>query len=312
MVGSRGRRPPRQDSGGSRQQHGGDVEPGPDATTAAAQVAPAPQPIAAPLAEDRPPLLSLVIPAYNEGERLAPSLATIRDYLDGLGIEYEVIVVSDGSTDGTAALVERLSRDQPWLRAMAYQPNRGKGYAVRTGMLAARGRYLMFTDADLSIPIAIAADFLAALRDGYDIAIASRWHPDSTNVVLPPPARRVMGSVFRWCVRRLVISDVRDTQCGCKAYRAEVARNLFGAQRIERFSFDAEVIFLAARAGYRIKEVPFALRHTGGSSVRPVRDSLLMLRDLLRIRLYAARGLYRGLAPRDGLPTGQPVPQRQQ
>ncbi len=258
---------------------------------------PLPATAAARAAEEEPqPLLSLIVPAYNEGERLGPSLAAIHEYLTGSGIDYEIIVVSDGSTDGTTELVERLGAEQPYLRALGYRANRGKGYAVRTGVLAARGRYVMFTDADLSIPIDITADFLDALRGDYDIAIASRWHPASTNVVPPPLRRRIMGRVFRWCVRRLVVSDVRDTQCGCKAYRADVARNLFRAQRVERFSFDAEVIFLAARAGYRIKEVPFALRSTDGSRVRPVQDSLLMLRDLARIRLNAARGVYRGLA----------------
>lgn len=254
----------------------------------------------APLTEELQPLLSLVIPAYNEGERLARSLMVVHEYLSNSGIAYEVIVVSDGSTDGTAALAERLSGELPQLRVVEHRVNRGKGYAVRTGVLAARGHYVMFTDADLSIPIDITADFVDALRNGYDIAIASRWHPASTSVAPPPLPRRIMGSVFRWFVRRLVTSDVRDTQCGCKAYRANVARNLFSTQRIERFSFDAEVMFLAARAGYRIKEVPFALHFSDGSSVRPVRDAVLMLRDLLRIRLYAARGDYRGLACKDG------------
>ncbi|CAA9542181.1 MAG: hypothetical protein AVDCRST_MAG88-103 [uncultured Thermomicrobiales bacterium] len=254
----------------------------------------APQTAAHPeeIRQEQRPLLSLIVPAYNEGDRIAPSLAEMREYLDAAGLDYELLVINDGSTDGTAELVERLGDDQPRLRPLGYRANRGKGHAVRTGVAAARGEFVMFTDADLSIPISITADFLAALRDGYDIAIASRWHPASTNVVPPPPLRRVMGGVFRWCVRRLVTSDVRDTQCGCKAYRAEVARDLFSRQRIDRFSFDAEVIFLAARAGYRIKEVPFALRYTPGSSVRPLRDSLLMLRDLVRIRLRAARGGY--------------------
>lgn len=258
------------------------------ATTAAA--------VASPIPTEGRPLLSLILPAYNEGERIAPSLAEVADYFTGAGIEHEIIVVSDGSTDGTVALIERLRQDQPRLRLVSYDVNRGKGYAIRAGVAAARGEYVMFTDADLSIPIAITADFLAALRGGYDVAIASRWHPASSNAVPPPLPRRVMGGVFRWWVRRLVTSDVRDTQCGCKAYRAEVARQLFAVQRIDRFSFDAEVIFLAARAGYRIKEIPFALRHTPGSSVRPLRDPVLMLRDLVRIRLNAALGKYGGLA----------------
>lgn len=254
-----------------------------------------PSPVTA-RAEHRP-LLSLIVPAYNEGEGLASSLTEMAQYLAGAGIDHEIIVVDDGSTDGTADLLARLGGEQPRLRGVGYRLNRGKGHAIRTGVEEARGQYVMFTDADLSIPIGITAKFLQALRGGYDIAIASRWHPASTNAVPPPLSRRVMGVIFRWFVRRLVISDVRDTQCGSKAYRAEVARNLFAQQRIDRFSFDAEVIFLAARAGYRIKEIPFALRHTPSSSIRPLRDSLLMLRDLGRIRLNAARGCYRGLAP---------------
>jgi glycosyltransferase involved in cell wall biosynthesis len=265
-------------------------------TATSARLAPtAAAAIAAPPSAAHRPLLSLIIPAYNEGARIAPSLAEAAAYLAASGLDYEIIVVNDGSTDGTAALIERLSAGRQDLRLVSYEINRGKGHAIRAGVAAARGDYIMFTDADLSIPIAITAEFLGALRGGYDIAIASRWHPRSSNAVPPPLRRRVMGGVFRWCVRRLVVSDVRDTQCGCKAYRADVARNLFARQRIDRFSFDAEVIFLAARAGYRIKEVPFALRHTPGSSVRPLRDSTLMLRDLLRIRLNAMLGRYSGL-----------------
>ena len=252
----------------------------------------APEPATASAVAHPRPLFSLIVPAYNEGRRLGQSLRAMLAYFEGAGYPYEILVVDDGSTDNTSALIAEAAAAHPAVQALVYHPNRGKGYAVRAGMLAARGAYLMFTDADLSIPIGITADFLAALQGGYDIAIASRWHPDSSNIVPPPLPRRVMGAIFRWCVRRLVISDVRDTQCGCKAYRADVARRLFGQSRIDRFSFDAEVVFLASRAGYRIKEVPFALRYTPGSSVRPVRDSLLMLRDLARIRINAARGLY--------------------
>jgi dolichyl-phosphate beta-glucosyltransferase len=238
------------------------------------------------------PFLSLIVPAYNEGRRIGTSLAAMSAYLGASGFAYEIIAVNDGSTDDTAAILADAGTRDAHLRAISYAPNRGKGCAVRTGMLAARGEYHMFIDADLSIPIEIAPDLLAALKGGHDIAIASRWHPHSSKSVPPPLPRRVMGSIFRWCVHRLVVSDVRDTQCGCKAYRADVSRRLFALSQIDRFSFDAEVIFLAARLGYRVKEVPFALRHIPGSSVRPVRDSLLMLRDLLRIRLNALRGVY--------------------
>lgn len=252
-----------------------------------------PEPQAMAAAQPAPaPLLSLIVPAYNEGQRLAPSLAAMSAFFRAAGFPYEILVVDDGSTDETAAIIAAAVAADPALRAAGYGANRGKGHAVRTGMLAARGDYLMFTDADLSIPLSITDEFLDALRGDYDIAIASRWHPASKNAVPPPPIRRAMGAIFRWCVRRLVISDVRDTQCGCKAYRAEAARYLFSRSRIDRFSFDAEVIFLAARAGYRIKEVPFVLHYSPGSSVRPLRDSLLMVRDLLRIRLNALRGVY--------------------
>lgn len=251
-----------------------------------------PEPAPAPATASQRPVLSLLVPAYNEAVRIVSSLREIDTFLTGTGLAFEVIVICDGSTDGTVALVEGLRVDYPALQVISYPQNRGKGYAIRTGVAAARGEYIMFTDADLSIPIAIATDFLTALRGDYDLAIASRWHPASRKITPPPWPRRIMGTVFRWCVRHLVISNVRDTQCGCKAYRAAVARDLFGRQQIDRFSFDAEVIFLAVRAGYRITEVPFALRHTDGSNIRPVRDSLMMLRDLLRIRLNAARGRY--------------------
>lgn len=239
------------------------------------------------------PCLTVIVPAYNEGPRLGSSLREIGEYLRGADIDYELLVVNDGSTDGTAALLATLRQTEPRLRAICHEINRGKGHAVRSGVAAARGRYVMFIDADLTIPIQIATAMVGALEGGYDMAVASRWHPGSGYAVQPPLYRRVLGRAFRWCVRALIVSDVRDTQCGCKAYRREVARDLFGRQRLDHFSFDAEVVFLAARAGYRIKELPATLRHHEGSTVRPWRDMPLMLRDLLRIRLNAARGLYR-------------------
>ena len=133
---------------------------------------------------------------------------------------------------------------------------------------------------------------LTALDDGYDIAVASRRHPDSV-VAIPSLKRRVMGRGFRWLVSTLLVRGVSDTQCGGKAYRAEVARVLFARQRIDHFSFDAEVLFLAERAGYRIKETPVKIHHRDGSSIRPVRDAARMTLDLMRIRLFALRGLYR-------------------
>ena len=238
------------------------------------------------------PLLSVIVPAYNEEQRIPSTIATISCYLDEAGIDYEVIVVSDGSTDGTAEVTQRLVDRYPRLRLVAYQPNHGKGYAVRTGVAAARGTYVMFTDADLTVPITIVDDFLTALQDGYDIAVASRRHPASHVESPPPPLRRAMGEIFNWFVRHLIVSTPRDTQCGSKGYRAEVARRLFARQRIDHFSFDAEVIYLAVHDGYRIKEVPATLRYVPTTTIRPMHDSLVMLRDLVRIRLNALRGAY--------------------
>ena len=239
----------------------------------------------------RCPLLSVIVPAYNERDRIAASIASMTEYLARCVVSYELIVVSDGSTDGTDEIARRQARTDPRLRVLSLPRNRGKGQAVKSGIAAARGEYIMFIDADLTIPISIVADFRAALDGGADIAIASRRHPASS-VIGASPSRRVMSAVFAWCVRRLIVSDIGDTQCGAKIYRAIVAQPLFAAQRIDHFGFDAEVLYLARRAGFRIEEVPVTLRYRAGSSIRPLRDALLMARDILRIRLYAWRGDY--------------------
>lgn len=237
--------------------------------------------------------LSIIIPCYNEEQRIGPTLAEIERHFAGTGTAYELLVVDDGSTDGTVDLVAARARLHGALSIIANRPNRGKGHAVRTGALAARGEIVMFTDADLSIPITIVDDFRRALDAGADIVIASRAHPASREAVRPPLSRRIMTRIFRRVVHLLLpVGGIEDTQCGCKAYRAAVARDLFGRQTVDGFSFDAEVLFLAQRAGYRVREVPFVLRHSPASTVRPVRHALLMVRDLLHIRLNALRGVY--------------------
>jgi dolichyl-phosphate beta-glucosyltransferase len=255
------------------------------------------------------PLLSVVIPCYNEEQRIGPTLVEIERHFAASGLSYELIVVDDGSTDGTLDLVAARARLNGALLVIGNKPNRGKGHAVRTGMLAARGQFVMFTDADLSIPIGIVDDFLTAFRAGYDIVVASRAHPRSREVVHPPLSRRVMTRLFRRVVHLLLpVGEVQDTQCGCKAYRREVARDLFSRQVVNGFSFDAEVLFLAARAGYSAYEVPFVLTHSPASTVRPVRHALLMVRDLLRIRVNALRGVYDRPATQPPLaPVGQPA-----
>lgn len=240
------------------------------------------------------PLLSIVIPCYNEEQRIGATLAEIERHFAGGGLAYELLVVDDGSTDGTVDLVSARAHLNGALRVIPTRVNRGKGHAVRTGILAARGEVVMFTDADLSIPITIVDEFLAHIRAGDDIVVASRAHPASRQQVRPPLSRRVMTRIFRRVVHLLLpVGGVRDTQCGCKAYRQAVARDLFGRQVIDGFSFDAEVLYLARRARYRVREVPFVLTHSPASTVRPVRHALLMVRDLLKIRWYALRGGYK-------------------
>lgn len=238
------------------------------------------------------PTLSVIVPVYNESHRIAQTVAEINGYARASGIDLEILVVDDGSTDDTARIVRDLASSDCRIRALGYPENRGKGRAVRHGVMASRGVYVMFLDADLAIPISIIQLFLTALDEGYDIAVASRRHPDSV-VAIPSLKRRVMGRGFRWLVSTLLVRGVSDTQCGGKAYRAEVARELFARQRIDHFSFDAEVLFLAERAGYRIKETPVEIHHRDGSSIRPVRDAARMTLDLMRIRLFALRGFYR-------------------
>jgi dolichyl-phosphate beta-glucosyltransferase len=263
----------------------------------AARMAPAAaRPMTTDAAQSRPttnstPFLSIVIPCYNEEQRIGPTLAEIERHFAASGLAYELLVVDDGSTDGTADLVAARARLNGCLRVISTRPNGGKGHAVRTGALAARGQVIMFTDADLSIPIGIVDDFLRAIGAGDDIVIASRAHPQSREQVRPPLSRRIMTRVFRRIVHLLLpVGGIRDTQCGCKAYRREIARDLFSRQTIDGFSFDAEVLHLAHRAGYRVTEVPFILSHSPASTVRPVRHAVTMVRDLLSIRLNSLRG----------------------
>lgn len=241
--------------------------------------------------------LSVVVPTYNEARIIEHSLEAICLYLDARGVSYEVIVVDDGSTDGTFAVTESAARRLNQARGGCVRPLRadahhGKGAAVGNGVLAARGAIVMYLDADLSIPIAIADDFLKRIASGVDAAIASRFIAGSRSDAASL-TRRVLSVVFRNLVRTLLVSEFSDTQCGAKAWRREVAQDLFRQKRLDGFAFDAEVLYLAVQRGYRIVEVPFTLAKSNGSSVRFISHSSRMLCDLLRIRVNNARGLYR-------------------
>ena len=238
-------------------------------------------------------MLTLVLPAYNEARRIEESLGRCAEFFRDREISGEIILADDGSTDATAAIFHRAKVAHTHL-GLAFKvlrlPHRGKGAAVRAGMQAATGDPIVFLDADLTIPVEIIDLFIGALDSGADIAIASRYVPGS--IVDRPWWRRVMGDVFRAVVHLLVPTNIRDTQCGGKMYTAEAAKDLFAKQRLNGFAFDAEVLFLARRAGYTVREVPFALRQHGETRIDFLADTPKMLRDLFVIRLNDVRGLY--------------------
>jgi len=236
------------------------------------------------------PRLSIIVPAYNEERRLPHSLERLAGYIAGLDRAADVIVVENGSTDGTADVVRSYQRTMPYLHLLQVTA-RGKGWAVRAGMLAATGDYLMFCDADFSMPVEETERFLTLLDDGAPIVIASRELPSSRRHD-EPPRRHAMGRFYNRVVRALVVDGIDDTQCGFKAFHRAVARDLFNLQRTRGWAFDAELLYLARRRGYAVYQLPIDWYYDGDSRVRQMSDSLSMLGETLRIRAYAALHFY--------------------
>lgn len=230
-------------------------------------------------------MLSVVVPAFDEAQRLPPTLARIREYLDAQNEEYEVIVVDDGSRDSTADLAEQVGSTWPQLSVIRLGRNQGKGAAVRAGMLQARGDHRLFTDADLSTPIDELPQLRAQLHDRCAVAIASRALPLSQIDVHQPGRRETMGRMYNRLLRVVALPGLHDTQCGFKVFTAEAAAACFGPLRTKGFGFDAEVLLRARRLGWTVAEVPVRWSHREDSRVSPVRDSARTLLDLLRLRL---------------------------
>lgn len=241
--------------------------------------------------------VSVVIPAYNEAERIPETLSQVVKYLDGLGRTYEVLVVDDGSTDGTASLVAEFARESGAAVRVIRRPHAGKGAAVRAGMLAARGRFRLLCDADLSMPADGFDRFIPLLEAGVPVVIGSREVPGAHRYN-EPAHRHLMGRVYNRIIQLLVLPGIEDTQCGFKGFRAEAALELFGRQTLDGFGFDVEILFIARRLGYTVREVPVEWYYMPGSKVKPLRDTWRMFRDALRVRLNALCGRYDGL-PRD-------------
>lgn len=240
--------------------------------------------------------LSVVIPAFNEAERLPPTLVRMREFLDGWGGSYEIVVVDDGSRDDTVARAEAAG-----VRVLRNGVNRGKGYSVRHGMLAARGERRLMSDADLSTPMDELPRLLKFMDAGYGVVIASRALPGANLEVRQPWYRENMGRLFNLCVRLLALPGLQDTQCGFKLFSALAARDAFTAARLDGFSFDVEALFLARRHGHRIAEIPVTWRNDAASRVGAFTGFVAFL-DLLRIRSNAWTGRYEtGPAGRDPL-----------
>jgi len=236
---------------------------------------------------------TVVVPAFDEESRIERTLLEMVEYFRARKTPAEIVVVDDGSQDGTSSVVARVSHRSPEVRLIRLAQNHGKGYAVRTGMVNARGARVLLADADGATPIAELARLEALLSGGAAIAVGSRVVPPGANVnVRRRWYRHVMGRTFHFLVRWLTVRGVQDTQCGFKLFRSSVAHDLFSRMRMSGFSFDVEVLLMAQRRGYRIAEVPVNWTHQPGSKVRVVRDSLRMAADLLAIRANQLRGDY--------------------
>ena len=236
------------------------------------------------------PALSIVIPAYNEAARLPDSLATVRRYLATLPYPCEVVVADDGSTDSTQGVIKRLMRNWPALRLVS-GPHTGKGGAVRAGVLAATGDYIALADADFSMPVKEFDRFKPDLFGTYDVAIGSREAPGARRYD-EPFHRHLMGRVFNALVQLMLLPGIQDTQCGFKCLRGAVAHELCQQQTITGWGFDVELLYIARKRGYSIREVPISWYYMPGSRINPLRDTLTMLRDILTIRANGKRGLY--------------------
>lgn len=236
--------------------------------------------------------LSIVIPAYNEEKRIGKTLHKIISYLDSCSYPYEIIVVNDGSADRTSAIVKECCIKHKQVQLLESVTNHGKGLSVKKGVLSAHGQYVLFSDADLSTPIEEIEKLMDWFENGYDIAIGSRGLKESDIQVHQPWYRESMGKTFNLLVRLIVVKGIKDTQCGFKCFKKEVIKGIFDRQTITHFSFDVELLWIALKKGYKIKEVPVRWLNNEQSRVNPALDSPRMFFDLIKIRINDLRGLY--------------------
>lgn len=241
------------------------------------------------------PVYSIVIPAYNEEARISATLERVLSFVREQGWEAEIIVVNDGSKDRTSEIVQSFALKDPILHLVENPGNRGKGFSVRNGMLQVRGRIVLFSDADLSSPIEECLKLFAALDRGADIAIGSRWLKAELQTQRQPLHRQLFGRIFNLLLRMTLGLQFADTQCGFKAFKRAAAQAIFPWQKIERWGFDPEILFLARKFGFAVEEVPVHWGHSGGARINPFIDGARMFQEMLRVRWYDLTGKYDGV-----------------
>lgn len=245
-----------------------------------------------PDAEDVREGLAIIVPAYNESERIQGTLSEILRYLDESGMASEVIAVDDGSTDDTRELAQQVAAGDARVRVMGYNVNRGKGHAVRQGVEAAGADIIVFLDADLSTPVTEIDKVLETVREGADVVIGSRFRPDANVVDRQPPLRRAFGTGFRWLARSMLNLSVSDVTCGFKGFTCEAARRVFALCTINGWAFDAELLVIAEKLGLKVVEVPITWDNRRDSRVRPLANAVEAWRQLRAIRRNLREGVY--------------------
>jgi dolichyl-phosphate beta-glucosyltransferase len=238
------------------------------------------------------PRYSIVIPAFNESARIPATLESVVACIREHGWDAEVIVVNDGSTDATAEVVRAFAQNNPEVRMLENPGNRGKGYSVRSGLLQAQGEVVMFTDADLSSPIEEAERLFAAIAQGADIAIGSRWLEKGRQTHRQPLYRQFFGRCFNAVTRAVMGLPFADTQCGFKAFTRAAAQTVFQRQTIERWGFDPEILFIALLCGLKVVEVPVSWAHDKRTRISYIKDGAKMLEEIATIRWNSLRGRY--------------------
>ena len=243
------------------------------------------------LMEHRPEL-SVVIPAYNEAERIGPTLEAITKHLNAAEASYEIIIVSDGSTDSTDEIVSTHSQNDNRIRLISYQPNKGKGHAVRRGMLEARAHHVLLTDADLATPIEDLHKLEEVAANGYEVVAGSRALKDAVIIGWRPWYRVLSGKIFNIIIRALAVPNIRDTQCGFKYFKDGSAAEIFSVARLDGFGYDVEVLFLAGKFGYRIAEIGVHWNNSPATKVSVLKHTLPMLLEVIQVRLNDWKGRY--------------------